>query len=283
MSEPTSPLKLQFEVTEEAHTALDLLSARSGLSRQRIKDAMNKGAVWWARKNKTLRLRRATQVLASGTRLQLFYDANVLMRVPEPPLLVADAGHYSVWFKPHGLLSQGSQWGDHCSVLRWAEVHLHPRRPAFLVHRLDADAAGLILIAHDAKSAARLSQLFQEHRIQKYYQVQVNGLLQLPDTVTTIARAIDGKSAVTHVRLVGHNLANNSSQLDVHLETGRKHQIRRHLADIGNPIIGDRLYGTASKQPLQLLAYRLAFRCPFTHNNVDYVVTNEQLLFSREP
>lgn len=162
MTEVASPIKLQFTVDDAQQTALDLLSTGSGLSKQRIKDAMNKGAVWWTRKGKTLRLRRATQILDKGTGLQLFYDAQVLAREPEPPTLIADANRYSVWFKPHGLLSQGSQWGDHCSILRWAEVHLQPKRNCFLVHRLDADAAGLILLAHDAQSAARLSQLFQD-------------------------------------------------------------------------------------------------------------------------
>ncbi len=279
MSDPISTLKLQFTVTESGHTALDVLSARSGLSRQRIKDAMNKGAVWWTRKNKTLRLRRATQELDSGTQIQLFYDAKVLARTPEPPLLVADAGRYSVWFKPHGLLSQGSQWGDHCSVLRWAEINLQPRRTAFLVHRLDADAAGLILIAHDPKSAAHLSQLFQEHRIQKYYQAHVSGLLQPPASTASFTQAIDGKPAVTHVRVTGQDLAKAHTQLDVRIETGRKHQIRRHLADAGHPILGDRLYGSASQQPLQLLAYRLSFRCPFAQTNVDYLLPDEQRLF----
>ncbi|HCP21865.1 MAG TPA: RNA pseudouridine synthase, partial [Marinobacter hydrocarbonoclasticus] len=51
-----------------------------------------------------------------------------------------------------------SQWGDHCSLLRLAEIELNT--PSFLVHRLDADAAGLMLIAHDGKAAAALSELF---------------------------------------------------------------------------------------------------------------------------
>src|SRR5690606_13442451 len=98
MTDLASPIKLQVTASDADQTALDLLSSGSGLSKQRIKDAMNKGAVWWTRKGKTVRLRRATQTLDKGASLQLFYDAHVLAREPEAPTLVADAGRYSVRF-----------------------------------------------------------------------------------------------------------------------------------------------------------------------------------------
>jgi tRNA pseudouridine32 synthase/23S rRNA pseudouridine746 synthase len=275
MTELASPIKLQLTTDNAEQTALDLLSSRSGLSRQRIKDAMNKGAVWWTRKGKTLRLRRATQTLDKGTRLQLFYDANVLSREPEPPTLIADAGRYSVWFKPHGLLSQGSQWGDHCSILRWAELHLLPKRNCFLVHRLDGDAAGLILLAHDAQSAARLSQLFQDHKIQKHYHARIQGLMLTGSNGLTLNQPLDGKTAVTHLTLLHQDLQTTQTLLDVNIETGRKHQIRRHLADSGHPIIGDRLYGSTNKLPLQLVAYHLGFICPFARRDVEYILPVE--------
>jgi tRNA pseudouridine32 synthase/23S rRNA pseudouridine746 synthase len=278
MTELASPIKLQVTATQADQTALDLLSSGSGLSKQRIKDAMNKGAVWWTRKGKTVRLRRATQTLDKGASLQLFYDAHVLAREPEAPSLITDAGRYSVWFKPHGLLSQGSQWGDHCSILRWAEVHLQPKRASFLVHRLDGDAAGLMLLAHDAQNAARLSQLFQEHNIQKHYQARVRGLMMLAAEGITLDQPIEGKPAITHVSLISQDTTAEQTLLDIRIETGRKHQIRRHLADAGFPIIGDRLYGSASRLPLQLVAYHLSFTCPFSRREVEYVLPVEKQL-----
>ncbi|HCL37560.1 MAG TPA: RNA pseudouridine synthase, partial [Marinobacter hydrocarbonoclasticus] len=143
---------------ESSGLAVDALAGASGLPKQRIKDAMAKGACWWTQKGKQVRLRKAKRELKPGTRIQLFYDDQVLARKPETPTLLENKGRYSVWFKPHGLLSQGSQWGDHCSLLRLAEIELNA--PCFLVHRLDADAAGLMLIAHDGKAAAALSELF---------------------------------------------------------------------------------------------------------------------------
>jgi len=261
------PQKFEFTVTQAEQTALDLLAEGTGLSKQRIKDAMNKGAVWWTLKSKTLRLRRATKVLYKGSKIQFFYDEQVLSRKPENANLIYDGGNYSIWFKPAGMLSQGSQWGDHCSILRWVEVNGQPnegqrQRECFLVHRLDADAMGLIILAHDSQSAAKLSALFQARDMRKFYQAWVVDDCDVPATGSTLDYELDGKSAITHIKKV--RVDNNKTLLDVHIETGRKHQIRRHLSNIGHPIVGDKLYGTKSNSGLQLLAYRLEFVCPNT-------------------
>lgn len=276
------PQKFELTVTKPEQTALDLLAEGTGLSKQRIKDAMNKGAVWWTLKGKTLRLRRATKVLYKGSKVQFFYDEQVLARKPESAQIIHDAGAYSIWYKPAGMLAQGSQWGDHCSILRWVEVNHEPvddtrKRECFLVHRLDADAAGLMIIAHDSQSAAKLSVLFQGRDIKKHYQAWVVDDCELPGGGMTLDFELDGKSAITHIKKIG--VANNATLLDIHIETGRKHQIRRHLANIGHPIVGDKLYGTKAKVGLQLLAYRLEFVCPLTQRNL-IVELDKELQFA---
>lgn len=265
------PQKFEFTVTQAEQTALDLLAEGTGLSKQRIKDAMNKGAVWWTLKGKTLRLRRATKVLYKGSRIQFFYDEQVLARKPETATLIYDAGNYSIWFKPPGMLSQGSQWGDHCSILRWVEVNGQftqgrEKRECFLVHRLDGDASGLIILAHDSQAAAKLSTLFQARDMHKFYQAWVVDDCEVPTSGLTLSYELDGKSAITHIKKI--RAENNKTLLDVTIETGRKHQIRRHLANIGHPIVGDRVYGQKASVGLQLLAYRLEFICPFSQQRV---------------
>ncbi|HEV8077279.1 MAG TPA: RluA family pseudouridine synthase [Marinobacter sp.] len=253
-------MRTTVDITVESPgLAVDILSEASGLPKQRIKDAMAKGACWWTLKGKIVRLRKAKRDVKAGTRMQLYYDEAVLARKAPEAELLEDKARYSVWFKPHGLLAQGSQWGDHCSLLRVAEVQLN--RPCFLIHRLDADAAGLMLIAHDSKAAAALSQLFAGRTIIKQYLADVTGVLEVK--AQTIDGEIDGKAAVSHVSALTVNTLASTSRVNVRIETGRKHQIRRHLASIGHPIVADRLYGTAAGVPLQLLAYYLQFDCPF--------------------
>ncbi len=276
MTDQSSPKTFALTVETAGKTALDILAEGTGLSRQRIKDAMNKGAVWWNLKGKTLRLRRATKPLNKGCKIQLFYDEQVLARKPEAAQLIHDAQRYSIWFKPHGMLSQGSQWGDHCSLLRWVEVNGKPKRECFLVHRLDADAAGLMLIAHDQQSAARLSHLFQSRDIRKCYQAWITGLPAIPAGGVTLDYPLDGKSAITRVRTVQTDEATSRTLLDIHIDTGRKHQIRRHLATFGHPIIGDRLYGKAGAEPLQLLAYALSFVCPLSQQSLAVTLPAEK-------
>ena len=88
--------------------------------------------------------------------IELYYDRRVLDAEPEAPRLIADESDYSVWFKPFGVLSQGSRWGDHCAMTRCAEKALSPERPALVVHRLDRAATGLMLLAHRKRAAALL-------------------------------------------------------------------------------------------------------------------------------
>lgn len=252
--------------------ALDLLQQASGLPKQRIKHAMAQGAVWLTRGQNTQRLRRAKRKLREGDELHLYYDEDILAEVPPEPVLVADVGDYSVWNKPYGLRSQGSKWGDHCTVVRWAERNLVPERPAFTVHRLDRAANGLILVAHSKSMAAALSKLFQSRKIEKRYAALIEGDFSDQPQPLRVDEPIDGRAAVSEISLIEVDRDKKRSLVEVRIETGRKHQVRRHLAGLGYPIVGDRLYGEAGDDgpDLQLTAYLLAFRCPVSGEKVEY-------------
>jgi len=258
---------------------IDLLGQATGLSKQRIKLAMTQGAVWMTRGRNTRRLRRAKRALRAGDEVHLYYDAAILAEVPPEPTLVADVGAYSVWCKPRGLRSQGSKWGDHCTVVRWAERHLRPERSAFTVHRLDRAASGLILVAHSRSMTAALSRLFRDREVDKRYRAVVAGDFSEQPAPVRVEDPIDEKNAVSHFSLVEVSDDRHCSVIDVQIETGRKHQIRRHLARLGYPIIGDRLYGSGVKDgaDLQLTAYLLAFHCPVADKRIEYRLGDEWL------
>ena len=172
------------------------------------------------------------------------------------------------------MLSQGSKWGDHCAINRWVEQHLEPQRPAFTVHRLDRFASGLILIAHKKKTATLLSNLFQNKEINKQYKVIVHGVF--PNETVTYQNEIDGKRAISHVSLLEFNKANNTSLVQVDIETGRKHQIRIHLSEGGFPVVGDRLYGSSDEESdLQLTAFKLSFISPIDGEEKNYILNEE--------
>ena len=264
-------------VETNGETAVERFRRETDLPRQRIKHAMAQGAVWITRGRKTQRLRRAKRALRSGDQLHLYYDDEILAEQPTPPVLVADVGGYSVWDKPPGLRSQGSRWGDHCTVVRWAERHLEPERSGYTVHRLDRAASGLILVAHTRKVAAALSNIFRSRMVEKRYAVTVHGDFSAQPDQLRIDSAIDGKSATSEVAMLSVASDHQRSRLEVRIETGRKHQIRRHLAELGHPVVGDRLYGSGREDgvDLQLRAYLLAFRCPVSNEEVEYRLSAE--------
>lgn len=267
MAELAKRFEKHIAVENQAVNAVDLLASETTLSKQQIKQVMQKGAVWQTKGKQTQRVRRAKKLIAAGTTLHIYYDKTVLERVPPEPILLSDEGQYSVWNKPYGMLSQGSKWGDHCTITRWAEQHLSPQRNSFTVHRLDRAANGIIVVAHEKKAAAALSALFQQREISKRYQIWVPGDFSLShhDSRVTVDQQIDGRTAISHFDFVRYEVDQERSLIDVEIETGRKHQIRRHSAYLGFPVIGDRLYGNAqSQQDLQLKAYYLAFQCPFS-------------------
>lgn len=272
MNDPADRIESHVAIESPEDSPVDLLQQATGLSRQRIKFAMTNGAVWLTRGRNTQRLRRAKRVLRAGDEVHLYYDAAILAEIPAEPTLVADQVGYSVWHKPYGLRSQGSKWGDHCTVTRYAARHLQPERPAFTVHRLDRAANGLILVAHSKSMAAALSESFRERRVEKRYRALVAGDFSRQPDPLRVDQPIDGKEAVSEFSFQQLCDDGRHSLLNVRIETGRKHQIRRHLAALGHPVIGDRLYGAGKhdEADLQLTAYMLAFHCPVTDEPVEY-------------
>jgi len=268
-------IELHLCVNSSSITAVDYISQNSDFSKSLIKKIMSCGAVWLSRKNSTQRLRRATKPLLKNDQLHIYYNEHIIKLVPQACLLVADEGDYSVWNKPAGIFSQGTKYGDHCTVQRFSEKQLQPQRNAFIVHRLDRDANGLILLAHSKKAAALLSDLFQKREIKKTYQIVVEENLQLSELPYCINTPIDGKHAISTIEKMNYIESSNQTRVQISIQTGRKHQIRKHMASIGHPVVGDPLYGSieeaSDKRPkLQLKAWKLEFNSPFTHQHKIY-------------
>ncbi len=256
-------LTRKIKVTSPSQAIDLLLTLLPDLSKSRLKDAMNKGAVALQKGKQFKRLRRAQAIVQPDEILHIAYDDDVLNRQCSPAVLIADEQQYSIWFKPAGMLSQGNEWGDHLALLRFVELHFAQKRPVFLVHRLDREASGLVIIAHSKTSAAAFSQLMQQHQMTKTYHIEVRGLLS--DALKSrgqIDLPIDGKASCSQFSILAEDAERNRTVLTINLITGRKHQIRRHFAAVGHPVMGDPQYGNHNQDPagLALQAVGLRFR-----------------------
>lgn len=247
---------------------IDLLAETTNLSKTVLKDCLIKGCIWLkkAHRKKEIRVRKAKGTLKSGDRITVYYDDAILSQPVPLAECIFHCNDYSVWNKPAGLLSQGTRYGDHCSLLRHVEKELLPKKQTpYLVHRLDREAYGLVIIAHHSKAAAKLSALFTTGKVTKKYRATVAGILKSDEKVFTIETPLDGKNAITEVTILQKDQEDNRSIIDVDLKTGRYHQIRKHLSSIGHSLIGDFRYGKKKQgEELQLCAYKLSFNCPFT-------------------
>lgn len=245
--------------------APELLSGQCDLSRIAIKDAMQKGAVWVVPPGRRpQRLRRASTRLTAGDELRLHYDSVILGTDAPVARCLADHRRYSVWFKPAGLMVEGSRYGDHATLLRQTELGFAPPRRCWLIHRLDREANGLVLIAHTPDAAARLSALFQTRTIDKRYLIEVRGRMDEVGATGEWQGEIEGKPASTCWRVLESNT--DCSRLEISMATGRHHQIRRHAEAAGHPVLGDPRYGSGNPHAhgLRLAAVELAFADPWT-------------------
>jgi 23S rRNA pseudouridine1911/1915/1917 synthase len=158
---------------------------------------------------------------------------------------------------------------------------------AGIVHRLDRDVSGLLIVAKTDTAHSRLVDAMKRRAIERRYIALVNGVLPTdsgkidapvgrdPKHRTRMAVSPGGRPAVTWFTVKAR--LGDCALLDVRLETGRTHQIRTHLASIGHPVVGDAAYG---RDPA--LAKRIGLRRPFLHAarlSFDHPTSGERLEF----
>lgn len=201
----------------------------------------------------------------------------ILAAPPPPPAIFPDISvisehpDYLVVEKPAGLLVHATDAHEPVTLAAWLEkqypeltgVGEHPVRPG-IVHRLDKDASGLLVVARNQEMFDHLKRQFKERTVGKYYDVLVHGIIDRADDVIdfdidrgkdgrmvsrpktekislrTVHDIQDGKYAKTSFDVV-HRYQRHT-RLKVRIHTGRMHQIRVHLFAYGHPVVGDTLY-----------------------------------------
>ncbi|MBV8595558.1 MAG: RluA family pseudouridine synthase [Candidatus Eremiobacteraeota bacterium] len=215
--------------------------------------------------------------------------------------IIHDETDFCVVDKPSGMATHPARGTRDGTLVNALLARLGPlpaingvRRPG-IVHRLDKDTSGLLVVAKTDRGMAALTQMMTSRRIKRSYDAVVWGIPANPRGVidaplgrdpqarTKFAVREGGRRAVTHYRTAetyrhiapeDRSAPTTAALLNVELETGRTHQIRVHSAAIGHPLIGDATYGVAyagvQMRRQALHAASLAFAHPLTHKPLSY-------------
>jgi 23S rRNA pseudouridine1911/1915/1917 synthase len=239
-------------------------------------------------------IRRYNEPVKDGDVLAVSDVAKKAGRAKSPPQpghdlnIVFEDADVLIVNKPAGLLTSTVPREKRPTLLAKVREYLEQsdrRARIGLIHRLDRDAAGLLVFSKTDQAYHALKTQFFHHTVERVYHAVVQGALRPPagrieshlveridGSVHSTRQIGKGERAVTHYETV--RSAGKSSLVRVTLETGRKHQIRIHLAEKGCPIVGDRVYGPNDENvgpgPLMLIATRLGFMHPRTGQAVRF-------------
>lgn len=266
---------LTFNVVEKTDLLSFLMDKMHGISRNRVKALLTNRVVLVDNKITThplTELRPGQIVQLDRSKHKMAFRSNDIGIVYEDPyLLIVD--------KRAGLLSMSNNTRQETvqTVLNRYLEKGGGRNTSHLVHRLDRDTSGLMVYAKDVQTQQSLIRGWQELVTDRRYIALVSGELEREEGVVRSWLTEDkrfvihsspvdngGQYAVTHYRVLESN--GKYSLVELMLETGRKNQIRVHMADLGHPVVGDRKYGSEddSIRRLGLHAYMLCFRHPVT-------------------
>ena len=213
-------------------------------------------------------------------------DPETLFILPpcdEQVTLLYQDEHFLLINKPHRLLSVP---GRHPLNRDSVVARLQRDFPdASIVHRLDFDTSGIMVIPLNKLSLSNISRQFQAREVNKTYVALVNGLLESEQGTIDLPIAADqedrpkykicrqtGKPSVTEYRVISRDLAANTTRVELHPITGRSHQLRLHMQAIGHPILGCEFYASKealAKAPRLLLhATDIVFAHPFSGEQI---------------
>lgn len=188
--------------------------------------------------------------------------------------------------KGYGVLSMGTdnvKTGTAYSVMREYVKYHNPRAQVFIVHRLDRDTSGLMMLAKSQEAKDAMQHNWNNMVINRKYVAVVEGIVEqeegvvrsyLAETSQFEVYSTDdpekGQLAVTRYKRLA--TGNGYSLMELELDTGRKNQIRVHMKDLGHPIVGDRKYGAQSSpiHRLALHAQTLRFVHPITRKDMNF-------------
>lgn len=185
--------------------------------------------------------------------------------------------------KPAGLLSQPGRLPDNKDSV-FTRLQAKYQTP-YLIHRLDLDTSGLMVVGLNKAAAGKLGQLFEKRQVYKEYVAIASGIveadqgkIELPIRPNWDNRPLQmvchqqGKSALTEYEVLARDIENNQTRVKLVPHTGRSHQLRIHMAEIGHALVGCDLYAPDevcyAGGRLMLHANQLSFKSPFSNHRI---------------
>ncbi len=193
--------------------------------------------------------------------------------------ILYEDNHIIVAVKPYNVLSQADNTND-IDMLFIIKMYIKEKynKPGNvylgLVHRLDRPVGGIMVFAKTSKAASRLSEQVRERKLKKRYLAVVHGIIKNDndELINYIVKCKDNSSKITvkdegqiaklKYTVLERNIKENLTLVDIDLETGRHHQIRVQMANIGHTLYGDQRYGKQDKKQIALFSYELEFIHP---------------------
>lgn len=269
---------------------LDLYASRElGWTRAKVKNFLTDGLLRLNRE----KVRKAGTLLRGGEELEIVLpppESSTLQEENIPlDILYEDEAILAI-NKPPGLVvhpAVGHWKGTLVNALlyHWKNLsQVDPGRPG-IVHRLDKETSGVLLVAKNEEAHLALSRQFKERKVEKYYQVLVHGKVVLENGVIEkpigrhpklrkkMAVVPSGRPAVTRYQVLRR--FRNFTLLKCKIETGRTHQIRVHFSSLGHPVAGDTTYGKKSGEPMIRRQMLHAWKITFLHPLQDRTLTIE--------
>ena len=191
-----------------------------------------------------------------------------------PLTVVYEDEHLAVIHKPAGILVSGNRFKTIARALAQniQQSNLPDATTPQPVHRLDYATTGILLVGKTNSSIRALNVLFEGNEIKKTYYAVTIGIMEDRGNITS---EIEGKKSESNYKVIQSVPSKKFGQLnlvELSPKTGRRHQLRKHMSGIGNPILGDKDYGVENHilkgKGLYLHAHSLQFVHPFTNNDI---------------
>lgn len=249
-------------IVEKEGELLDYLYKNIDMPKKRIKQYLTHGSIF-VNNNRTTQY---NYKLIPG--MNIVIDTDNKNKKELPFNILFEDEHIIVVNKPSGLLTIATAKEKDKTlyhIVREYLVSKNRNARVFIVHRLDKDTSGIVVLAKDEKTKNKLQENWNEYVSLREYVAVVHGKLKkeedrivqrLKETKTNlvyISRNDEGKEAITNYKVIKEN--DNYSELSIKIETGRKNQIRVAMATIGNPIVGDKKYGDPKDKESRLFLH----------------------------